>query len=153
MSFPKWLPSAFVSSGSPRWPLLLQEAKISEWSDSVSIQVVACALGLRACEILCVSFLRVECLFPQPSGSPIDKPRWSSKLDVPRACLSSAVFWAGQPHVKLQPLLLERTCAVVIIFSFVDHIPLGVSFTIFLPFLPIILWFVLYIFSCRNYSC
>lgn len=58
-------------------------------SDSVSIQVVACALGLRACEILCALFkIGISLSF----GSAACKPHWTSMPDVWGDSLSGAVY-------------------------------------------------------------
>lgn len=48
--------------------------------------------------------------------------------------------------------LLEENPAVVIIFPFVGHPPgeYGLDYIVTLPLLPILLWFLFYIFACRK---
>lgn len=64
-------------------------SKVSKWADPGSFQITACVLGLRACEILHMSFKNVIS-FLQPSGSLVLKSCWPSKPVVLRAPLPGA---------------------------------------------------------------
>ena len=115
-------------------------SKISE-SDPGSFQITDPALGLRACVILHVP------LKSRVSGSPLSKSHWSSKPDILGACLP------GAGPLGLGILIpFGRTSAIVIILPFVGHLPRGVGLdqTASLLPLPMPLWFLLYIFSCRK---
>ena len=80
--------------------------------------------------------------FLQPSGSPIQA------LLV--ACFLSARSLGWEPDYSFDTLLLGKTSATVIILPSVGRLPRDVSldYTTSLPFLPILLWVLLYIFSC-----
>ena len=122
-------------------------------SDPGSFQITVSALVSGVCEILCVP-LRVESLFPTALGSPEGKPCWPSKPNVLVARLPSAGCqgW-GAPCGVQTPCSLGRISAVVILLLYVGCPPggLGLEYTATLPLLLILLWFFLYIFSCRSF--
>lgn len=63
--------------------------RLASGSDPGSFKIIAYALGLKVCKILCVPF-RSGVYFAQPSGFSENKPPWSSKPNVLEAHLASA---------------------------------------------------------------
>ena len=129
--------------GSPR---------LASGSDSGSFQITASALGPGACEILCAPF-KSGVYFPQPSSSPESKLCWPSKPNVLGAHLPGAGLPGWGAQCGAQTLCsLGRTSAIVIIFCCVGHLPggMGLDCTTSPLLLPVSLWFLFYIFSCRR---
>ena len=98
----------------------------------------------------CVHSLRVESLFPQPSGSPESKPHWPSIPSMMRVCfLTMRPLDLGAQCGAQIPCSLRRTSAIFLLF--VDHQcgRVGIGCTVTLSLLP--LWFFLQIFHCRYF--
>ena len=122
-------------------------------SDPGSFHITAFALGPRVCKILCVPFKSEV----STSYSPLTLAK------VSPASLQSQTFWglssqcrtpkAGESQCEAQtPRSLGRTSAIFIILLFVGHLhgSMGLDCTVSLSLLPLLLWFLLYIFSCRR---
>ena len=121
-------------------------------SDPGFFQIIAFSLGPRACEILCTPF-RIGVSI---SHRPLVLPKVSA------ASLQSQTFvelvllmqdpWAGEWCGASTSCSLRRTSASVVIFLFVGHPPrgMGVDYITSPPLLPVLLWFLLYIFSWRR---
>ena len=137
---------------SSRCLLPLQQTQRSAGgSDPGSFQITASSLGLRACGF-CVCPLRVKSLFLtalwlSPKQAPLAFKPNILGVHLPGAGLSG---WGAQCGAQT-PHSLERTSAVVIILPFVCHPPggTGLDYTKSSCLLPISLWFLLFIFSCR----
>ena len=104
---------------------------------------------------VCVHPLRVKS-FLQSSGSSNTSP-----CGLQSQLFSEVVFpvqdtQTGEPDVGLgPPHSLGRTSEIVIILLFVNCQPrvIGLDDTTSLLLLTILLWFLLYVFSCGNFFC
>ena len=120
--------------------------------DPGSFQITASPLCPGTCDVLCGPFKSGIFVF----HSPLALPRmscWSSKANVLGAHSSSGSLHWGAQCGGQTPRSLGSTSATVFIFPFVGHPPsVGLNFTASPPLLPTLLWFLLYIFSCRRSS-
>ena len=117
-----------------------------------SYQITAFALSPRACDILCTPFKNEVSVSPSPVGLLILSP----------AGLKSQMFWelifpvqgpqAGEPDVGLRTLTAVGEPLQCNYPPVVGHPPggKGPDYIASPPFLPVLLWFVPYVFSCRR---
>ena len=107
MNSEKWLPPVSMS------PVQVPIAPTSSWGSPRSARgsnpgpfQITSALGLGACEILCVPFKNTVCL-PHPCGSAESNPHWLSRPHLP-----GAEPWArGFSTDSDSPLLEENLCS------------------------------------------
>ena len=78
-----------------------------------------------------------------------------SRLAFKAKCSSVSSSWCKTPRLR-SPMrgsdrsLLEETSAIVVILLFEGHPPGDLDFAVTPPLLAILLWFLLYILSCRG---
>lgn len=135
MNSEKWLLPVSVS------PVQVPVAPTSSWGSPRSARgsnpgpfQITSALGLRACEILCVPFKNTVC-FPHPCGSTESNPHWLSRPYLPGAgALGQGIQYGTQTRHSLR-----RSSAIVIILQFVGCLPgsMGLDYTVSLPLLLI----------------
>ena len=104
-------------------------------------------MGLRVCQILLVPFgIRI---FLHPFGFPVSKPHWPSSQTFWGLLGAEPLRWATLSGTWA-PHSLGRNPVVVIILLLVGHFSgaVGFDYTASLPFLSILLQFLLYVFSC-----
>ena len=92
--------------------------------------------------------------FPESSGTPEIEPCWNSKPKILGIHLPivGPLGWGARYEAQI-PHSLGRISSVVIIIPFVScpHEGMGLDYIMTLLILPVSLWFLLYIFSCRRY--
>ena len=122
-------------------------------SDPGFSQIPASSPRPGTCKILCAPFKGRVSIAHSPLGLPKVSPTG----------LQSQRFWelifpaqdpqAGEPNVGLRPLVPWRgPLVVVIMLPLVGHAPvgMGLDYTVISPLLPVLLWFLHHIFSCRR---
>ena len=121
-------------------------------SDPGSFQIIASVLCPWACEILCAPFKSGVSISHSPLGLPKVSP----------AGLQSQTFWgliflvqvpqAGDHDVGFRCLAPWGEPLQLQLFSrlWVTHWGMGLDYIVTPPLLPILLWFLLYIFGCRR---
>lgn len=102
------------------------------------------ALAPGASEILRAPFKSVISVSPQSWGAPASKPCWPSKPSALGAHLPSA----GIPACRAQRGA-QNFCPAVVL-QFVGHPP-GSDYIASPPLLPVLLWFLRYVFSGRSF--
>ena len=112
-----------------------------------SYQIPAFGLGPGVCGLLCVSF-ESGVYFPWGCGGV--NPSWALKAKCSGVSSLSARLlgwgaWCGAQNSGF----CERNCKKISL-HFVAHPPeaVGPDGIVSLPFLPVLLWFLLYVFSC-----
>ena len=114
--------------------------------DSGSFQITLCALVLGTC-------LKLESLFPTALWHSDKQAQVAFKTRLSEVhLLGAGPLGQGAQCVAWTPRSCGRTSAIVIILLFKGHLPrgIGLDYTASLPLLPFLLWFFLYIFSCRE---
>ena len=154
MCSPKWLPPVSMSPGELQLPPVCPGGprRSAVESDSGSFQITASALGPRACEIFCAPFRSGVC-FPQPTGSLRSKSHWPSRQknsavfsSQSRASGLGSLMWVSDPF-----FLGKNVCNCNYSPCLCIVVPdMGCESTCTLPILPVLLWFLHYIFSCRR---
>ena len=150
---PKWLPLASLSPEGVPVPFCLpgRLSKISKWVDLGSFHITTSALDFRAWEILCESFKSVISVSYGPPALCVQ-----ALLAFKARCSGGLFSWyrtlgLGRAQCEAQtPRSLGRMPVIVIILPFGGCLPgsLGLAYTASPLLLPILLWFLLYIFSC-----
>ena len=134
----KWLPPGSVCPGELQFPpaSLGGSPRSAGGSDAGSFQITASAPDPGVCEIL----------HAQPSGSPVCMSHWPSKPDILGACLPSEGPQAGELDVGLGPLTPWGE-------PLQSWLSWGCESWLYCvsALLPILLWFLLYVFCCRSF--
>ena len=110
------------------------------------------AQGIGGCEILCAPFKSgVSTSYNPPALKNASPTCLKARLSGGHLSGAGPTGWGAQCGAQT-PLSLRGISAMVIILPFVGHLPrvTGLDYTVCLPLLPLSLWFLLYIFSCRK---
>ena len=113
-------------------------------SDLGSFQTIASALGLGECEILHVSF-KSKVWFPRAFWLSQKQVCWPLRPNIPGACLTGwRTSWLESLIQSSERFLQENLCNW-------DYSPFcgSLDHVTSLSLIHVLLWFLLYIFSCR----
>ena len=152
MSLPKWLPPMFVSPGGIPVASCFSRrlSKISRWVWPRLLSNYCLCAGIRGCDILCMPFkceVSLSCStlalpYANPTGLQ-SKMFWGLNFLVRDPGLGS-LMWGLDPSLLGENLY---NCD----YPFACESPTwgcGLDYTMSLPLLPILLWLLLYNFSC-----
>lgn len=144
--------SSCVPKGNLTCHLPLQEAKILprfSGSDLGVIHITASVLDLGVCEILPASFKSGVSLSSSPLALLFASPTGLQSQMFRELIFLTQGPQTGEPNLGLSTLVLWGKSLQLWLFSHLWVYWLGCGFWLYSVFVPISLWFLFYIFTCR----